>query len=238
MGTDRKSCGQVFALVIVAVLTISGYAAVVQQNAPPPPPPPQDLSPRDRAALEKLRARPAWLFPATDCPADVMPGYDRDSGYVVGRCEGDLAGCAERCAADDGPDCYALALVLESRETETQSDEPVFEALYLRACRLGLATGCTNRAAGLTYRDPVTAASDACAARTFGETCSRDDAWGCTMYGFHLMSGRGVPKDLEQAARMFEKACGYDETFVACTKAKRLLKQIEDEGELQPESPD
>ena len=70
-----------------------------------------------------------------------MPGHDRDSGYVAGRCEGDIAGCAERCAADDGPDCYALALVLETRETETQSDEPVFEALYLRACRLGLVTG-------------------------------------------------------------------------------------------------
>ena len=238
MRMHLKSGGRFFALVVFGCLAISGYPAAGQQNAPPPPSPSQDLSPRELAALEKLRARPAWLFPAVDCPADVIPMYDKDSGYVAGRCEGDVAGCAERCEANDGGDCYALALVLEGRETETQSDEFVFEALYLRACRLGLATGCTNRAAGLTYREPVTAVSDACAARTFAETCKRDDAWGCTMYGFHLMSGRGVPKDLDRAARMFRRACGYDETFVACTKAKRLLKQIEDAGELQPESPE
>lgn len=238
MRMHLQSCRRFFALAAFGLAALSPLAAAAQQNAPPPPPPPQGPSPQDQAALDRLRARPAWLFPATDCPADVMPGYDRDSGYVAGRCEGDLAGCAARCEAEDGGDCYALALVLESRETETQSDEPVFEALYLRACRLGLATGCTNRAAGLVYRDPVTAESDACAARTFAETCSRDDAWGCTMYGFHLMSGRGVAKDLDQATRMFEKACGYDETFVACTKAKRLLKQIEDEKELQPGSPE
>ena len=222
----------ILALAASSLLTVSGPAALSQQNTPPPRS--EGFSLRDSAALDQLRQRPAWLFPVTDCPADVMPAYDEDSHYVEGRCEGDLAGCAERCQSNDGGDCYALALALEARET----DEPVFEALYLRVCRLGLATGCTNRAAGMTYRESVTPESDACAARTFAKTCERNDAWGCTMYGFHLMNGRGAPKDLDAAARMFHKACGYDEAFVACTKAKSLLKKIEDERNALPESPD
>jgi TPR repeat protein len=222
----------ILVLGVLGFLTLVGNASLSQQDAPVA----QGLTPRDLAALSRLREQPTWLFPAAECPADVMPAYQEDSHYFAGKCKGDLATCADRCQANDGGDCYALALALEGMETETQSDEVVFEALYLRACRLGVVSGCTNRAAGMTVREPESA--DACAARTFAQTCERDDAWGCTMYGYHLMTGRGVEKDLDRAARMFRRACGYDETFAACTKAKRLLQEIEDERAEQPASPD
>jgi TPR repeat protein len=54
------------------------------------------------------------------------------------------------------------------------------------------------------------------------------------MYGFHLMRGLGVQKDLDLAIHMFHRACGYDESFAACTKAKSLLKEIEDERGGKP----
>jgi TPR repeat protein len=153
-----------------------------------------------------------------------MPKHDEDFDYFRGKCIGDLAGCADRCKSGDGGDCQVLALDLQ----EIDADEDVFEALYLRACRLGIASGCTNRAAGMTFREPRSAKSDACAARTYQKTCRRNDAWGCTMYGEHLMYGVGVGKDVELAIRMFRKACGFDEEFEACIKAKRLLKEIEE----------
>jgi TPR repeat protein len=217
-------------------LALFAHAVQSQESTPSP----QDLSARDLAALTRLRERPAWLFPAADCPAGIMPAHDEDPHYVPGKCASDLAGCAEGCKSNDAGDCLALALALEERErgTETETDEPIFEALYLRACRLGIASGCTNRAAGMAYREPESAKANACAARTYQKTCRRDDAWGCTMYGFHLMRGKGVGKDPDLAIRMFRKACGFDEEFEACIKAKRLLKEIEEERRAQPESPD
>jgi hypothetical protein len=221
----------VFVLGLFGVLALFADAARSQPSTPSPPP---ELSTADLAALNRLRERPSWLFPATDCPADIMPSYEDDSAYVAGQCKGDLATCADRCKSDSAIDCYALALALERMET----DVDVFQALYLRACRLGIPSGCTNRAAGMTYREPRSAKSETCAARTYQKTCRLNDAWGCTMYGEHLMYGDGVGKDVELAIRMFRKACGFDEKFEACVKAKRLLKEIEDERSEPPESPD
>jgi TPR repeat protein len=129
-------------------------------------------------------------------------------------------------------------LCARAGDTGAEDGRHFSEALFLRACRLGITSGCTNRAAGMTHLAPETAESNACAARTLAQTCRRDDPWGCTMYGYHLMRGAGVQKDPDLAIRMFRRACRINESFAACTKAKLLLKKIEDERGAQPESPD
>lgn len=158
-----------------------------------------------------------------------MPSTPIDSDYSLSRCQANLEACRARCEAGDGIECFALALSVQALDT----DFVIAEALFLRACRLGIAAGCTNRAAGMTYLGPSTPALNECAARTFRMSCERGDAWGCTMYGDHLMRGLGVPKDLDLAARMLARACTYDESFIACTRAKELLQKIANERARQ-----
>jgi TPR repeat protein len=131
---------------------------------------------------------------------------------------------------DDANACYTLALAVQALKT----DESISEALFCGPAASAFLPACTNRAAGMTYLKPVTAESNACAARTFGQTCRRDDPWGCAMYGSHLMRGAGVQKDLDLAVRMFQRACRIDESFAACAKAKYWMKKIEDERGGKP----
>jgi TPR repeat protein len=217
------------------ILTFIGCLTLYQGLARPDDSRPEDSLPlQDRTALEILRARPPWLFPADACPADVMPAAETRLYYYPETCKADLAACAVDCQTNDANACFALALAVQA----LKRDDPVSEALFLRACRLGLPTACTNRAAGMAHLAPESAAANACAARTFAATCKRNDPWGCTMYGFHLMRGVGVKKDLGMAAHMFRRACRIDAAFEACLKGKPLLKQIEDAEGPQPEPPD
>src|SRR5262249_32146117 len=98
---------------------------------------------------------------------------------------------------------------------------PVSEALFLKACTLGVVSGCTNRAANM--HRPI---GDACAVRTFQSACDRNDPWACTMIGFHLIRGIGIAKDRERARQALAKSCRYGEDDPACEYAKRLLKEI------------
>jgi hypothetical protein len=100
-------------------------------------------------------------------------------------------------------------------------DNPVSEALFLRACTLGIVSGCTNRAAGMDR-------PDACAIRTFQVGCDRDDPWACTMIGFHLIRGIGIAQDRERARQALAKSCRFGEDDPACEYAKRLLNEIGD----------
>jgi len=186
-----------------------------------------------RAALEELRARPDWLFPAQACPADVMPDSYRDVEYLSEGCEPDLQRCLDDCKSDDANACYALALAVQKRE----EDDAAAEALFLRSCRLGIPSGCTNRAAGMTYPELETPDSLSCAVRTFEKTCELDDPWGCTMYAYHLTVGEGVSRDLDRAARALQKSCLYGEIDEACRFAKVVEGMIREARDKASSSP-
>jgi hypothetical protein len=171
------------------------------------------------ASLDRLKGRPAWLFPFVECPADVFPGVEQPIRYLGDACAADVDACLGRCQSGEANACYAAALRLQ----ELKAPSDYSEALFLRACRLGVASGCTNRAAGMIV--DVSDKSDLwlCANRTFEAMCDRDDPWACTMWGSSLLQGRGVRPDVARARAVLVKGCRLGEDDPACVAARRWL---------------
>lgn len=171
------------------------------------------------AALGRLSRRPAWLFPFTQCPADAFPGTEVSLQYQGEACAADLAACIDRCESNDANACYAAAL----RVQELKAPPDYAEALFLKACRGGMASGCTNRAAGMLMPASPGAEPWPCVNRTFEAMCGRSDPWACTMWGASLLHGNGVPRDLDRARSILPKGCLLGEDDPACEAARKLL---------------
>ena len=173
--------------------------------------------------MSRLQTRPFWLFGWERCPADVMPATEAPFRSLEKLCEGDLSACLDRCQGRDASACYWAALRVQG----LRRDEAASEALFLRACSLGVVSGCTNRAAGMTKDGTEGEAVTRCAVRTFERTCHANDPWGCTMFGFHLIKGLGIDRDPDRAARVLRLACArFGEEDPACARAQELLEQL------------
>ena len=166
----------------------------------------------------ELRSEPGWLFPASICPADLSLPPEAPVRYLGDHCKPRLGECLEACKRSDANACYALALALQDGVEQSAA----VGALFLRACKLGVTSGCTNRAAGLPPTDL------ACANRTYEKSCDRKDAWGCAMLGLSLVKGSGMRADPARARSVLEKACASTvEDDPACRAARSLLQQLE-----------
>jgi TPR repeat protein len=103
---------------------------------------------------------------------------------------------------------------------QVKPESPSVLSLFLRACRLGDSSACTNAAAGRKSMDE-------CSVRTFERTCEQTgDAWGCAMLGLALAKGEGIARDVERARTVLRKACEKAQDDPACAAATRLLGQI------------
>lgn len=202
----------------VMVLAACGCAAA---PAPPAASPARPKSSTE-AALESLTARPGWLFPFAACPADVFPGTAVPVTYLDEACAPDLQSCLDRCRASDANACYAAAL--RTQRMKTPAD--FWAALFLRACRLGVASGCTNRAAGMVVDETDDPVVWRCASRTFESMCDLNDPWACAMWGSSLLRGRGVDRDLARARAVLSKACLRGEDDPACAAGRIVLEQV------------
>jgi TPR repeat protein len=130
------------------------------------------------------------------------------------------------CLRGDGNACYAAALrVQELGRTETDS-----EYLFLRACRLGIASGCTNRAAGIMKLEENRAGALECATQTFDAMCKLADPWACSMLALNLWKGLGTKRDLTRALQVLSGSCRDGEDDPACQAAVKLKRAIESEG--------
>lgn len=198
----------------------SRFAALDAQDAPGMVPPAQDARAR---ALERLRSREAWLTSTEACPADLMPATMPDFAYSSGACRGGrllecLALCEKRAASFC---CAAAQEVLQAKE-----DPGGAQALLLRSCELGFASGCTNAAAG---RLGQTSEMDGCSERTFERTCERaSDPWACTMHGAALVRSGAAKRDAVRARAALDKACRGNQDDAACRAADALSKDLED----------
>ncbi len=164
---------------------------------------------------ELKQTTPDWFPAVSVCPADVIPAREVDVNYLGERCVGMPERCLKRCQFEDANACYALALAIQ-----TVDDGPLADALFLRACTLGVVSGCTNRAAGMLDDDLR------CSIRTFEQTCELRDPWGCTMLGLYLSIGEGIEKDTERALRVMQGSCRYGEADEACQYARSLRERI------------
>jgi len=177
--------------------------------------------------IENLQEKPEWLFTGDICPADVMPGFERKIEYKAAGCVDNPDKCLEKCQADDANACYALSLLLDEQRGKEEADT---QALYLRACKLGVVSACTNNAAGKSNISPDDKTAK-CAADTFEKTCLRNDSWGCAMYGLALGNGLGRKPDTNEALKVLQKSCAISgNDSPACQSARKteeLIKKIE-----------
>ena len=196
------------AIAFLVCILVSGLVLIGCQPAAPSDP---------VADLETIQ--PGWLFPADACPADVMPA---EPALWTGedRCATSLQDCLSLCELEDARACQDAAYAVQDLDNEVVS-----EALFLRACALGIVPGCTNRAAGMLTYDGETD----CSARTFERTCASDEPWGCAMYGMSLASGRGTEQTFAEARVALERACEIDAEFEACRSAREIMNAIPQE---------
>ena len=205
-------------MVAVAVFTIVGCGTTrVAPNARPA----DQHAGSTEVVLERLSRRPDWLFPFAQCPADAFPGVETPLSYRRGECADSIGPCLDRCQSDDGTACYVAALRLQILNAPTDYSE----ALFLKACRLGIASGCTNRAAGILASESDQTVPWLCVNRTFEAMCQKDDPWACTMWGSSLLHGRGMPPDVARARQVLPRGCRLSEQDPACVAARQLMAE-------------
>jgi TPR repeat protein len=175
--------------------------------------------------------RQAWLTDAKACPVDLMPSNLQLGLGAELDCEGsNIAGCLARCRRHEVEACYWLAQELLVKKQHEASD-----VLFQRACLLGEASGCTNRAASMRRAQSGDGEVLSCTARSFQKTCEAGDPWGCTMYGSALHRGEGVARDDAAAIGFYDRACELTDTDAdrSCEAARKYSQEIQDESLAQ-----
>lgn len=176
------------------------------------------------SVFKALNEKPKWLFDGDVCPFSVIPDFQKDAELLEESCSDNPEACLKNCKDGDGSSCYFLAQSIQEKKSIFQESS---EALFLRSCKLGISSGCTNRAAGILNSKTAIPNSTKCAADTFEKTCERDDPWGCTMFGFLLFEGQGRPQNLDKAIEVLSKSCNrYGESDEACQRANELIAEI------------
>ncbi len=163
-----------------------------------------------------------WRKEAEMCPASLLPRRV-STAYLSGdSCQLNPGLCLLKCEAGNGGSCYWLAYAVQQGGGEAATSE----ALFQRACKLGVVSGCTNRAAAMSARAPQDGSVQRCAVETFKKTCAHDEPWGCTMYALHLTRGIGVRPDLDLALKVLDRSCRYGKEDPACTNGMTLRQEI------------
>ena len=169
-------------------------------------------------------ANTQWVNDAKLCPTQLMAKKETTSHLDGNECKpGRLAHCLASCTAGGPGACYWLGQALLQGNAKFDADEVLFQ----RACKLGVMSGCTNRAAGMLKASDTDERTKSCAAATFTAACAFDDPWACTMQALHLSRGIGVKKDTERALKSLEKSCKYGPEDQACIYAARIRSDIQ-----------
>lgn len=164
------------------------------------------------------------------CPIDYAPEQERafpkNAASFYQNCIADISVCYKRCTQNQPYACYYLAQTL-------QGNGAVYEAeqLFQRSCELGVASGCTNRAAGIkNMKMSNTAIQQSCLTRTFEKSCKWKDPWGCTMYAYQLADGSGGARDHKKALKVLQGSCIYGKDDPACEAAQQLKSYLKDQS--------
>jgi hypothetical protein len=179
------------------------------------------------ALAKEINASKDWAGDLARCPADLIPATsqpDYNHG-VKAQCEtaSSQPACMAACKAGKGEYCYWLGVALQTLE----QDDRASDILFQRSCKLGVASGCTNRAATLMPERPAKVDAQSCPARTFERTCEANDPWGCSMYGFILGGDKSNPRNRQKALEVLKKSCRFGEEDPACRAALAMRKNLE-----------
>lgn len=209
-----------FILLLTLFVSCNQSTSSIQENSPEYKK--KIFGSQTQNVIENLQRKPDWLFTSDACPIELMPESEQKIEFKAIGCADNPDNCLEKCKANDANSCYALALLLDEQRGKEAEDT---QALYLRACKLGIVSGCTNYAAGKSNLFPEDESAAKCAAETFEKTCAKNDSWGCSMYGFFLANGTGVKKDLNKAVEALDKSCAVSGENSQVFKASRKIKE-------------
>ncbi|MEM5510929.1 hypothetical protein WNY98_18840 [Pseudoalteromonas sp. AS71] len=170
--------------------------------------------------VNKIKSDKSYTILSTQCPTEFFP----ESGVLyknhIDYCSTNLNSCLKLCNDGDANYCLSLANYTQGK-TE---GEYYSEALFSKSCKLGQVSACTNRASGLIKYNGDSSLT--CAVKTFELSCSKNDAWGCTMYGAYLAQGKGVERDFDKALKVLEVGCQNGIQDPACQNAQNISNQI------------
>ena len=234
-----------FVAAIALALAGPAFATVAETKRPPDA---LNLA-EAREVIEVIARDESLTAAAKACPADL---FDRAQPWwrrIVGTadipretCAANPRRCLTRCLEwSNAEACFSLAQAIE--EHDDVLEEYRKEALFARACALGMGAGCTNRAAGIRNgeyeKDPFRALPEAerqvCQFRSFRADCERDGAWGCAMLGQSYQLGEGTEADLTKAREAFDKTCLIDDDFAACDFSREAIQAMDKPVEVDPE---
>ncbi|HEY8561546.1 MAG TPA: hypothetical protein VIL74_14315 [Pyrinomonadaceae bacterium] len=206
-------------LLFIVILAIGGKALAQMPNQT------QTASEtKFERVFRTLMEKPKWLYDDSEiCPLEIFPKQAIRLKYLTGPCEENAERCLNDCRENEGNACYSLALLVQEKKG---LDQDYSEPLFLRSCRLGIVSGCTNRAAFVFNTARGDENKLKCAAGTFEKACDTDDPWGCTMFGTVLNLGAGVPRDSEKALKILSKSCKNGDRDEACRAGKSLIEEI------------
>lgn len=172
--------------------------------------------------LARVRALPLLLFlligcerepaaevalPAEPCVADEI-GQLRWGWTEREGCTAESTECRDACVAGDANACFNLAVSIQAELLPDDDDRQV-EARYVpyfeRACRLGLATGCTNWAAAQLFGE--TPPATRCLYRMFERACEVGEPFGCSMTARILIEWSRTPIDVWIGYHQLASAC-------------------------------
>lgn len=153
------------------------------------------------------------------CPAALYNDPEKNYKNYIAICATGPTSCLSKCLKGSSNHCFGLANNLQAEEV----DKKYAEKLYALACKQGLVTACTNRAAGMMRFSPE---RKKCYAQSFKLTCSKSDAWGCTMYALVLSRGIGIEKNRDLALAALKTGCKHGIEDEACRYAKELEREI------------
>ncbi|MFI8033733.1 hypothetical protein ACH8I4_07610 [Acinetobacter sp. ABJ_C3_5] len=186
----------------------------------------QSLNPVFNSIVNDIENQEVFRNNLQKCPASSSPIiqtlFPSTSDSTTNACEDNQSKCYQLCLKNDAVACYFSALSLQEANYKLPAEQ-----LFQRSCELGVASGCTNRAAGmLNFTEHLTAEQKKCIFSTFEKTCDWRDPWGCTMFADQLISEENTEPNYKKALNVLNYSCKYGEDDPACQSAKELQKFI------------
>lgn len=179
------------------------------------------------AVANEVTANRSWAGELEKCPAELFTdtGSHAYDHKVRQQCTtpSSQGACLAACKSGKGEYCYWLGTALQG----PASPDLAAEILFQRACKLGVASGCTNHAAAMLPQPPVKVAAQSCPARTFERTCAANDPWGCSMLGFILGQDKANARNRQRALEALKKSCRFGEEDPACRAANGIRKDLQ-----------
>lgn len=206
---------------IFRCLTIAMLALPLNACWKPAAPLPSTLPEVTQAVL----AQPAWLAETQRCPAEFLARKEESlrTNREYACPSGNPGECFARCVSGAAESCYWLGQTLQEKKATTEA----VDALFVRSCKLGIASGCTNFTAGLPDGKKDKPEVRACTLQTYERTCGHNDPWGCTMYAFELTRHNHSAADRTKALAALAKSCLNGQDDPACNYGHALRQRLQ-----------